>query len=114
MPTYSELAKQYSDRIKSALAKDGFTVTSRISASNLRYSATLKELKAIKSDIDSLVYTESRKSLSENDKSRVLVEIQQELHLPNLRQMENLVESASNDDLSDLADEIENILKGRD
>jgi hypothetical protein len=114
MPTFSELGQSYAERIKAALAKDGFTTTSRISASDLPYSSTLRELKAIKSDIDGLVYTESRKALSESDKGRVLIEIQKQLYLPNVRQIERMVEFASNDDLSDLADTIENILKGRD
>lgn len=114
MPTFSELGKGYAERIRAALAKDGFTTSSRVSASDLIYSATLRELKAIKIDIDGLVYTESRKALTESDKGRILAEIQKQLYLPNLRQMERMIKAASNDDLSDLADEIDNILKGRD
>ncbi len=111
MPTYSALAKQYSDRIKSALTKDGFTVSSRISPSSLRNSATLKELRAIRTDIDGLVYTEFGKSLSENDKNRVIGQIQKELSMPDPMRMEKQVKSAKNDLLPELAETIQNILK---
>jgi len=113
MPTYSALAKQYSDRIKSAFTKDGFTVSSRISTSSLKHSETLKELRVIKSDIDDLVYTEFGKSLSENDKNRVIGQIQKELHLLDPMQMERRVKTAKNDALPDLAETIETILKGQ-
>ncbi len=114
MPTYSALAKQYSDRIKSAFTKDGFSVSSRMSPSSLRNSATLKELRAIRADIDGLVYTEFGKSLSENDKNRVIGQIQKELRMPDPMRMEKRIKSAKNDLLPDLAETIRNILKGYD
>ena len=114
MPTYSTFAKQYSDRIKSAFTKDGFSVSSRVSTSSLKHSETLKELKSIKSDIDGLVYTEFGKSLSENDKNRGIGQIQKNLHLPDPIQMERRVKPTTNDALPTLAVAIENILTAQE
>lgn len=113
MATFNELAQQYAQRILAAISQDGFSKYTKITASSLSVSRTIQEIKSVKSDIDSLVYTKSRKPLSEADKTRIIIEIQKELRLPSQRQMEMVFEAASNDDLSDLADEIENILKGR-
>lgn len=113
MATFNELAKQYTQRILAAIRQDGFSKYTKITASSLSSSKTIQELRSVRKDINELVYIEGRKPLSEADKTRIIVEIQKELHLPTQRQMELIFEAASNDDLSDLADEIENILKGR-
>jgi len=112
MATFNELAKRYAQRILDAIAQDGFSEYTTITASALRASKTVQEIKTVKRNIDGLVYTETEKPISESDKTRIIIEIQKELHLPSQRQMELVLEAASNDDLSDLADEIENILKG--
>ena len=113
MPTINELAKRYARRILNAIERDGFSKYKKVTASSLASSATINELKAIKQEIDGLYYSETKKPISEADKLQLITEIQRELHLPSRKQMEMIFESASNDDLSDLADEIENILKGQ-
>ena len=114
MATFQDLAKDYAKRIKEAIASDGFTGISRISPQNLLYSRTLQEAKEIKSEIDGLVYSKDNKPLSEDDKHNLIEQIYQELGLPRrIQKNHNIIESASNDDLSDLADEIENLLGGK-
>lgn len=114
MATFQELAKDYAKRIKDAMVSDGFTSKSKISSQDLRNSKTLQEAKQIKRDIDGLVYTQSRKPLSEDDKRKIFEQIDKELGLPKkIQKSQYIVESASNDDLSDLADVIENILGGK-
>lgn len=114
MATFQELAKNYAKRIKDAILFDGFTTRSRISPQDLRGSRTLQEAKKIKREIDGLIYTQSNKLLSEDDKRKIIEQIDQELGLPrNIQKSYNIVESASNDDLADLADEIENVLGGK-
>jgi len=114
MATFQELARDYAKRIKDAIASDGFTSRSKISPQDLRNSRTLQEAKKIKREIDDLIYTQSKLPLSEDDKRRIIEQIDQELGLPkNIQKSYNIVESASNDDLADLADEIENVLGGK-
>ncbi|ODS31580.1 MAG: hypothetical protein SCARUB_03301 [Candidatus Scalindua rubra] len=112
MATFQELGKQYARRIREAFIADGFSRFKSISPYDLKLSSTLRELKAIHSEIDRLVYTDTNESLSEADKNRIITEIQKELHLPTFRQTEMIFKAASNDDLTDLANEIENILRG--
>lgn len=113
MASFQELAQGYAKRIKQAITSDNFN-RFRILTQDLRYSKTLREAKAIKSEIDSLVYSESNKPIGEDDKRKIIELIDQELGLVRKSQKGyHLVEAASNDDLSDLADEIENILGGR-
>ncbi len=113
MATINELARQYAERISKAIAEDGFSRGTEISASVLRASKTIRAIKSVKTEIDELTYTETIKPISETDKGKIVAGIQKELRLPTQRQMEIILEAASNDDLSDLADEIENILRGR-
>jgi len=114
MATFQVLARDYAKRIREALASDGFTSRSRVSPQDLRRSRTLQEAKSIKREIDGLVYTQSKNPLSEDDKRKIIEQIDQELGLPRkIQKGHNIVESASNDDLSDLADEIENVLGGK-
>ncbi|MCG7552040.1 hypothetical protein [Pseudoalteromonas sp. Of11M-6] len=114
MATFQELARDYAKRIKDAIASDGFTSRSRISPQDLRGSRTLQEAKQVKREIDGLIYKQSKKPLSEDDKRKIIEQIDQELGLPrNIQKSYNIVESASNDDLADLADEIENVLGGK-
>jgi hypothetical protein len=114
MTTFNEhaqrYAQRYAQRILEAIAKDRFSTYTKITASALYASKTIQEIKSVKRDIDALVYPETRKPSSESDKRRIIVEIQKELNVPTQRQMESIFETASNDDLSDLADEVENIL----
>jgi len=110
--TFQELAKQYADRIRKAIQADNFSRIRSLSSFDVMGSETLRETKAVKRDIDNLVYTDSRKPLTEQDKDRLVKDIDQELGLPR-RIQKSLVESASNDDLADLADQIENVLKGK-
>lgn len=112
MATFNELAKDYAERIRRAIRTDNFQTLRSLSPNDLIQSNTLREAKAVKRDIDSLVYTESNKPLSEQDKNRLVQDVDQELGLPR-RTQKSLVESASNDDLADLADEIENVLRGK-
>lgn len=114
MATFQELARDYAKRIKEAISSDGFTSRSRISPQDLRGSRTLREAKTIKREIDGLVYTQNQKPLSDADKRNIIEQIDQELGLPRrIEKRYHIVESASNDDLSDLADEIENVLGGK-
>jgi len=114
MASFQELARQYAKRIREAINADGFNSRSKVSPKDLQGSETLAEAKRVKRDIDGLVYTQSRKQLSEQEKRKLIKQIEEELGLPqNIQKSHNIVESASNDDLSDLADEIENILGGK-
>ena len=116
MTTFNELAKQYAQRIKIALAKDGFSKFSRITASVLRCSATIQESKSVKQDIEGLVYIETKEPLTKTDKQGIIIEIHKELYVPlqRPRPIRLILEEASDDDLFDIAGEIANILKGRD
>ncbi|WP_010605706.1 hypothetical protein [Pseudoalteromonas maricaloris] len=114
MATFQELARNYAERIRSAIASDGLSNRTKVYADDLRGSNTLLEAKRIKREIDSLVYSGSNTPLSEADKRDILERLNQELGLPTHRQKSfGIVESASNDDLADLADEIENVLGGK-
>lgn len=113
MATFDELAREYAQRIRTAIRTDGFTANRRPWASDVAGSRTLQEAKAVKRDIDGLVYTKNNRSLSPEDKQQIIEQIDRELGLPKRIIGEGFVNKASNDDFSDLADEIENILKGR-
>ncbi|PHR68283.1 hypothetical protein [Alcanivorax sp.] len=112
MASFNELAKEYAQRIKQAIKRDGFSHGRKITGSNVQGSETLREAKAIKRDIDNLVYTSSNQPLTPQDRKRIIEQIDRELGLPKRIIEEGFVTNASNDDFSDLADEIENILKG--
>jgi len=114
MATFQELASKYAERIKAAISSDGFSSRSKLSPQDLRHSQTLREAKLIKQEIDGLVYSQSQKALTDADKRSIIEKIDGELGLPkNIQKSYHIVEAASNDDLADLADEIENILGGR-
>ena len=114
MPTFNELARGYAERINGAINSDGFSGRTRMSSSDLRNSRTLSELKIIKGEIDNLILSDTNKPLDEIQKRSIVEQLETELGLPVYRQKSlNITESASNDDLSDLADVVENILRGR-
>jgi len=113
MATFQELARGYARRIREAIESDGFTSRARVARDQLRVSRTLREAKNINREIDELIYTESRKPLSDTDKRSIKELIDLELGLPRGLKEGYGIESASNDDLSDLADVIENILGGK-
>lgn len=114
MATFQELEKEYAKRIKTKIVSDGFTSTSKVSPQDLLHSRTLQEAKKIRREIDLLVYSKSEKPLSESDKYKIIEGIDKELGLPKkIERNFSIVESASNDDLADLADAIENMLGGK-
>ena len=113
MATFNELAKQYAQRIKDSIRRDGFRLNQRITRSDIISSQTLSESKAVKREIDNLVYQNNNQPLTDVDKHRIIEQIDSELGLPKRKLNEEFVSNASNDDFSDMADEIENILKGR-
>ena len=112
MATFQELASGYAKRIREAIALDGFTNRTRVASHEIKNSKTLQTAKEIGREIDGLVYTASRQPLSDADKRAIKELIDRELGLPTRMQKSFAVESASNDDLSDLSDFIENIIGG--
>ena len=113
MASFDDLAKQYARRIRQAIERDGFTSFRKPTRLEVSRSATVSEAKAVKKDIDSLVYANNNKPLDRQDKERLIIKIDEELGRPTRPLSETFINSASNDEFSDLADEIENILKGR-
>lgn len=113
MASFNELAKAYANRIRQAIRSDGFIPERTITGTSVQRSETLKEAKLVKREIDNLVYTKSNQALTPQDKKLIIEQVDQELGLPKRIVEKSFVINASNDDFSDLADEIENILKGK-
>ncbi|GGQ19067.1 hypothetical protein [Shewanella litoralis] len=114
MATLQGLAHDYAKRIKDAIKSDGFINKSKIDPKDFINSKTQQEIKAVKRDIDGITYQLTNKAITEDDKRIIIDEINRELGLPRTVQKNfQLNESASNDDLSDLADVIENMLGGK-
>ena len=113
MSTFSEVGKQYADRIVQALASDGFVKVGSVRSSQLPASRTLSAFKAIGRDIDQLVMSDTKKPLSEEQKRAIYEAIAQELRLRSAVVSESMVRCASNDDLTDVVDYIDQILQGR-
>ena len=112
MATFQELARDYAERIRKNIELDRFSGYYKIPVESIRNSRTLQEAKAIKREIDQLVYINSNLPLSESDKDAIKGLIDRELGLPQNLLKSYAIESASNDDLADLADAIENVLRG--
>jgi hypothetical protein len=112
MAKFDELGQQYAERILKAISQDGFAKNTKISVEDLLTSETFREIKFVNRKIDSLVDMAGER-ISESDKGKVLVELQESLHVPTQEKIEVILLAASNDDLSRLAEEIENILKGQ-
>lgn len=112
MPTFQELASSYAQRIRDAVELDGFQAKNKIISEEIKKSRTLQVAKDINREIDGLVYTSNNQPLSESDKRAIKELIDRSLRLPKIRQEGYALEAASNDNLSDLADVIENILSG--
>lgn len=114
MATLKELAQRYAKRIKDAIIADGFPTNKKINPKDLINSKTQQEIKAVKRDIDGLIYDINKQRLTEDDKRQIIDEINRELGLPRtIQKSDQLSESASNDDLSDLADAVANMLRGK-
>lgn len=113
MPTYSDFSQLYARRILAAIQEDGLAFKDRVSEADLVDSNTLQILKSVKREIDSIVYEGTKNRLSRQDRERIYRGISQELHLPTLQKSIDLCEAASNDDLTDLVDTIDNILKNK-
>lgn len=113
MPTYDDFSKKYAKQILEAFQRDGFTAYTKVSTQSLRGSSTVAALKSIKQEIDTLVYEGTSTRLSIADKNRIYEGLSLELRLPSLQKSISLCEAASNDDLTDLVDTVDNILKGR-
>ena len=114
MVTFSELSKKYAQRIRSAITNDGFNRLQEVSTSKFRSSGTFDVLKEIRNEINNLVYEENQKPLSDSDKKRIYEDISQELRLPRYKPLSEqaIVKAASNDDLTDLIDAINDIVQG--
>ncbi len=113
MPTLAEFGKSYAERIADALRQDGFTRYATINESVVRSSRTARVLRDILREIDGLVIAETREKLSASDRAAIWRTVATELTLPDAVLMEKAAMAASNDDLTDLVDTIDNILKGR-
>ena len=113
MAPFQELARDYAKRIREAIPLDGFSNRIRVASQDIRNSRTLQAAKEINKEIDGLIYTASRQPLSDADKRTIKELIDSELGLPRRLQESIVLDSASNDDLSDLADVIENILSDK-
>ena len=112
MATIDELSRGYVQRILAAVARDGFTEYSNITTASLYQSEILTELKGINQEIEKLVYADSDKPLSPADKIKIKDKVKQILRPRSPEKIGLIFESASNDALTNLADAIENILKG--
>lgn len=112
MASFLELAKGYADKIEQALDKDQRNKGIILSESRIASSYTYTVLKEVKESVDSLVYVDSEKYLSEDDKNRIYDLIRQNLSLPTNFSIRESVCKASNDELKDLVHIIDDMLKG--
>jgi len=113
MATFNELGKQYAERIVQALETDGFVKSGSVRSTQLPSSRTLSELKAVGRDIDQLVMSDTKKPLSDEQKHTLYEAIARGLNLRSAVVTEGMVRCASNDDLTDVVDYIDQILQGR-
>jgi len=113
MATFEDFAEQYASRIRTAIREDGFSTAARLTAQELRASRTLTALKAVDSEINGLVMSETKEPLTAEQKRRIYQGIAKELGLFDLTIGESMVKAASNDDITDLVDYIDQIIRGR-
>lgn len=73
----------------------------------------MSEARAVKREIDSLIYENTDKKLTEVHKQQIIEQVRNELGFPLRDLNERFAVNASNDDFTDMTDTIENILKGR-
>lgn len=113
MATYEELSRKYVDKILAAIKQDNFQKSIRITSYDFKPSATFAALREIRSEINGLVYQETQQPISEADKSNLYKQLSEKLGLPSYRQLsENtIVKAISNDDLADLIDAVNDIIK---
>lgn len=116
MPTSKELAKKYAQRIRDNVHKDGFYLNSKIKITWFRESHTYFEIQRINQEIDNLIYadntTEEAIKLSFEDKNRIYRLLSEELNTLAMQDGADFRESASNDNLTELLEIVNNLLKG--
>ncbi len=110
MATKREIAKSLAQRIEEALRKDRLTRYSTVTASGLRGTEIVRELKEL-----AKVLREARlpdgKPLTEGEQDETASEAGEILGVPDPRSVGRAIKKASNDNLMDLVDEIDKIIK---
>lgn len=113
MPSFEELAAQYASRIRVALGEDRFSTKAFLGPGDVRSSRTLAVLKTIDGEINGLVMSDTKKPLTPEQKRRIYEGIARELGLVDLTIGEAIVKAASNDDITDLVNYIDRIIRGQ-
>ena len=110
MAKFSELAVRYATRIRSSIGADHFSTATRITARDVRLSQTLAVLKEIDREINRLVSSDTNRLLTPSQRRSIYEGIAKELGLLDLTIGESLVKAASNDEITDLIDYIDQII----
>jgi hypothetical protein len=113
MPTFDEIAKDYSDRFERALERDGFfKSTATISESTLKRSSTLTTLKEIAVEIDR--WEIDGEPLTDDQKKQIYRRVTANLQLSRPDTFPGSVKCASNDAYIELVNHISNLVKDKD
>jgi len=111
MPTFSELAEQYANNIRTALQSDGFTRSSTLTESKVRISSTVETLRETAESINGLKLSDTGEPLSREQQLTIYRKIAALLEARESDSVYFAVKSASNDDFLELVDYIDDLIK---
>ena len=112
MATFRDIGVQYADKIKAAIARDGFTKTASLSAYSLRGTHVVGALREIAASLDK-EWTIEGSPLTEEQKQSIAREAGLALGLSQPEQFHLSIKAASNDEYAQLVEHISSILRNK-
>lgn len=112
MATFRELGGQYAEKVKAAIARDGFTRSTYLSAYTLRGTHVVGALREIAASLDR-ERTIDGKPLTEEEKCAIAREAGLALGLPRPEEFNLSIRAASNDEYTQLVEHISSLLRNK-
>ncbi len=110
MPTFSEIGRDYSNRVVDAIRQDGFTKTASLTTASLYGAHVVATLREIGGELDTK-WTIDNKPLSEQEKRAIAIEVGRALGLDRPEDFHSAVRAASNDAYMELVEHITSIIR---
>lgn len=109
MPSYEEFGSKYAKLIRDSVREDGFVKKAFVTRGDIEYSKTIRQLRVIDRELNTLVESETDRPISEKSKSHILEIAARDLGLKSANDLRIGIRAASNDDFDKVVDFIDSV-----
>jgi hypothetical protein len=114
MATISEIGEHFSERIRNAVARDGFTKAASVTEHQLRSSFTVREVFRIASEMRSFTIQrigEEEQAIGEEEKNQIIDETAEKLGVSDLQVLRRVFKEASNQNFLALTSQMSQLVR---